>query len=215
MESNKLEREIFSIRKSKNPASEQAAAQYMSKTFTPYALQTKATTQELVDSLQQLSEAESAKMEAAASSAIFMLLLTTLLAIVSGSFAAFYISRRISAEVNKILERAKAIAGGDLSGKPLEATSQDEVADLALAMNEMSGSLRNLVGDISGGVQTLAASATELSCRIDTDRLRRCGYVGEGQYGCRGSRGGQRQHHVGGRGHGAILREYFFGCQRH
>ena len=39
-ESEKLESEIFRIRKANNPASEAAAAQYMSKTFTPYVLQT-------------------------------------------------------------------------------------------------------------------------------------------------------------------------------
>jgi methyl-accepting chemotaxis protein len=162
-ESEKLESEVFRIRKPNDPASEAAAAQYMSKTVTPYVLQTKLVAQELVDSLQQLSASESVKMEAAAAAAIFMLSLTTLLAIVAGSFAAFYISRRISSDLNKILQRAKAIASGDLSGKPLELTTQDEIAELALAVNEMTVSLRHLVSDIAGGVQTLGTSATQLS----------------------------------------------------
>jgi methyl-accepting chemotaxis protein len=162
-EYQRLSREVFQIRKLNDAASEAAAAKYMSGTMTPYNDATKAVSQELVDSLQQLSESESVKMEAAASSAIFMLLLTTLLAIVVGSVAAFFIGHRISSDVNTILQRAKAIAGGDLSGKPLEPVSQDEIADLALAINDMTSSLRVLVGDISGGVQTLASSATELS----------------------------------------------------
>jgi methyl-accepting chemotaxis protein len=155
--------EIFRIRKPNNPASALAASNFMSTTVTPYNGVTRKTAQDLVDSLQQLFAAEAVKMEAAASSAILMLLVTTLLAIVIGCFAAIFISRRITDNVNKILQRAKAVAAGDLSGKPLEPTTQDEIAELELAMNDMTGSLRVLVGNISGGVQTLGASATQLS----------------------------------------------------
>jgi methyl-accepting chemotaxis protein len=162
-ELSRFSSEIFRIRKPNDAASEKAATKYTSETATPYNTVTKAVIQDLVDSLRQSNEAESVKLEAGASSAIFMLSLTTLLAIVGGSFAAFYFSRRISADVSKILERALAIAGGDLSGTPLEPTSQDEIGDLALAMNEMTSSLRGLLSDISGGVQTLGASATQLS----------------------------------------------------
>jgi methyl-accepting chemotaxis protein len=92
-----------------------------------------------------------------------MLWLTTALAIVFGCFATGFISRRLSLDTNSILQRAKAIANGDLSGKPLELTTHDEIAELALAVNEMTVNLRALVSDISGGVQTLGASATQLS----------------------------------------------------
>ena len=70
-------------------------------------------------------------MEAAASSAIFMLSFTTVLAIVLGSLGAVVLSRGISIGINNILHRAKAISAGDLSGKPLEPTTQDEIAELS------------------------------------------------------------------------------------
>ena len=117
------------------------ASNFMSNAVTPYNGVTKETVQDLVDSLNQLLAAESSRMDATASSAILMLWLTTLLAIVIGCFAAIFISRRIIGSVNAILQRAQAVAGGDLSGKPLEPTTQDEIAELELAMNEMTGSL--------------------------------------------------------------------------
>jgi methyl-accepting chemotaxis protein len=162
-EGKKLNDEVFRIRKANNAASQAAAAQYMSKTVTPYVLQSKSITEELVGSLKELDDSEAVKLGAAASAATLMLVLTTLLATVVGCCAAFYISHHMSADVNEILERAKAIAGGDLSGKPMVPTTEDEIAELALAVNEMTVSLRHLVSDISGGVQTLGASATQLS----------------------------------------------------
>ncbi len=162
-ESRRMSSEIFRMRKPNNPASVLAASNFMSNAVTPYNGVTKKTVQDLIDSLNQLFAAESSRMDATASSAILLLWLTTLLAIVIGCSAAIFISRRIIGSVNVILQRAQAVAGGDLSGKPLEPTTQDELAELELAMNEMTGNLWILVGDISGGVQTLGASATKLS----------------------------------------------------
>jgi methyl-accepting chemotaxis protein len=45
----------------------------------------------------------------------------------------------------------------------LEIQQKDEIGDLGRAMQAMSESLRKLMRDISGGVQTLASSSTELS----------------------------------------------------
>jgi methyl-accepting chemotaxis protein len=159
----RLKSEVFRIRKLNDPASEAATGRYMSQTVTPFNKVSKTLIEELVAVSQRLTDEESEKTQAAASSAIFALSLTTLLVVVLGICIAIFLSRSISVGVNNILQRAKAIAGGDLSGKPLEPTTQDEIAGLALAMNEMTESLRHLVTDISGGVQTLGASATQLS----------------------------------------------------
>jgi methyl-accepting chemotaxis protein len=64
-----------------------------------------------------------------------------------------------------VTARAKAIADGDLHADVSEEllTRKDEVGGLAYAMQTMTETLRRLLGGISGGVQTLATSATELS----------------------------------------------------
>jgi methyl-accepting chemotaxis protein len=65
-----------------------------------------------------------------------------------------------------VTTRAKAIAGGDLQGEDIPQelrVRKDEVGQLARAMQTMSENLRQLLGGIKSGVETLAASATELT----------------------------------------------------
>jgi len=76
---------------------------------------------------------------------------------------ALFIVGSITKPLQELTTRVKAIAGGDLSGKPLVPKSQDEIAALALSMNDMTDNLRSLVGNISSGIQTLGTSATQLS----------------------------------------------------
>jgi methyl-accepting chemotaxis protein len=85
------------------------------------------------------------------------------LALLIACFLSYRMMLNITKPLHRLTQQAKAIAGGDLSGKPLELTTKDEIAELATAVNEITASFRLLVGDISGGVQTLASSATELS----------------------------------------------------
>jgi methyl-accepting chemotaxis protein len=154
---------VFQMRKKKDAASEAAAGKFMSYTVTPFNSASKTLATELISSMQKLVDDDSVKTQADASSAIAVLGVATLLVVLFGIAIAIFLSRRISTEVGNVLARAKAIAAGDLSGKPLEPKSQDEVAELALAVNEMTESLRKLIGEITQGVQTVASSATQLS----------------------------------------------------
>jgi methyl-accepting chemotaxis protein len=158
-----LSAEVFGIRRPNNPASLTAAAQFMSKSLTPYVLESKATAQDVADSMKSLNDSQGVKLQAAASSAILMILLTTVMVVALGIGIAVYLSRSISNRMNNIMARAKSIAGGDLSGKPLVPLADDEIGNVALAMNEMTVSLRRLVGEISCGVLTLGSSAKQLS----------------------------------------------------
>jgi methyl-accepting chemotaxis protein len=91
-------------------------------------------------------------------------LFSCLIAVISvGSVVSYLLTRQITSALGIVQARALAIAGGDLSQKPLEVKTQDEIAELAGAMNEMNASLRVLASDIFNGVQTLVASATQLS----------------------------------------------------
>ncbi len=86
----------------------------------------------------------------------------SLIAIVVGLAIAFILVKVITSVVFKGVEFAKQIAAGDLSGR-LDVDQQDEIGQLAQALNEMSSNLRQMFTDISQGVQTLTSSSTELS----------------------------------------------------
>ncbi len=57
---------------------------------------------------------------------------------------------------------AETMANGDLT-QTLNVKQNDEVGDLVKALNEMGGHMRKMIADVSGGVQMLASSSTELS----------------------------------------------------
>jgi methyl-accepting chemotaxis protein len=57
---------------------------------------------------------------------------------------------------------AEAMANGDMT-RTLDAGENDEVGKLTRALNAMGGKIRKAMADISGGVQMLASSSTELS----------------------------------------------------
>jgi methyl-accepting chemotaxis protein len=95
-----------------------------------------------------------------------MLVVSSLLSLVIGIGIAFIISGRIVGALTPVLARLKANATGDLSGNMITEemlARQDELGELAAASKTMTVNLRTLIGKIAGGVQTLAASATELS----------------------------------------------------
>jgi methyl-accepting chemotaxis protein len=96
----------------------------------------------------------------------WILVASTLLSIAIGVGIAFLLSGRIAQALAIVVERLKAIAGGDLTGAKLpEAVlaRPDEFGELGRASQSMTEQLRKLLGGITTGVQTLASSATELT----------------------------------------------------
>ncbi len=93
--------------------------------------------------------------------ATFLLSFFTLLASAAAVYA--LVHRVVIRPLSKSVDLANSIANNDLSVDDLTVDSEDEIGKATAALNTMKNSLRHLLGDISGGVQTLAVSATELS----------------------------------------------------
>ncbi|NQD95790.1 HAMP domain-containing protein, partial [Pseudomonas sp. CrR25] len=105
---------------------------------------------------------EEQNMRDASRQALVMLGVMGAAAVVLGVLAALLISRSIVAPLRQTVAFAQRIAEGDLSQDlPLE--RRDELGQLLAAMQSMTGSLRNLVGRIGGGVSQIAAAAEQLS----------------------------------------------------
>ncbi len=95
----------------------------------------------------------------------WILILLSLVAVALSVVSAVMISSSIVAPVATVVKRLEVIASGDIS-TDIHAdfmARKDEIGDIARAMQTMIVSLRQLMKDISGGIQTMAASATELS----------------------------------------------------
>ncbi len=157
--------EATRMRKPRDSASELAAAKYMSAVSTPQARETRAILQELIESAQQLTDNDSARMQAAALSSTVTLASASLLVLICGVLIAFYVDRSISMPLSRAVAHLEEIAHGDLTAtvSSNNLQRQDEIGALARGMESMSDNFRKLLGNISGGVDTLVTSAAQLS----------------------------------------------------
>lgn len=88
---------------------------------------------------------------------------TAFTAVAIGIFVAVFLSRRISGATQSVLAQAEAIAAGDLTRNEMKIRSEDELGDLANAINRMSGSLKRMILAITENAVQVASASEELN----------------------------------------------------
>lgn len=73
------------------------------------------------------------------------------------------IIRRKTKPLTLLINNAKKVAEGDLTGDQIEIKNKDEIGDLAAAFNIMTNNLRTLINQVSFTTNNLAASAEQLT----------------------------------------------------
>jgi methyl-accepting chemotaxis protein len=129
---------------------------------------------DLVLSQTAAMESESQQVFDGTHSMIWSLWITTLVSAIGGGLLAMTIARRISRGVRTVVERAIAIAQGDLTGAPLVIEDGDEVGMLADAMQRMQADLRQTIGavaytasGVTSGTVSIGASGEEMRRKMD------------------------------------------------
>ncbi|MBF0185143.1 MAG: MCP four helix bundle domain-containing protein [Magnetococcales bacterium] len=79
-----------------------------------------------------------------------------------GLFMGWGISRSIVVPLTEGVRLAEALSAGDLT-KSIQVNSQDEVGQLAKAMNNMAGKLREVIGDVSTASEQVSIGSNEIS----------------------------------------------------
>ena len=99
------------------------------------------------------------------SSARWMLGICVILSLVISVIFAVAITRSIVVPIQECVAFSGILAQGDFSKDVPETSRQrgDEMGDLARGFDTLVGNTRKLLREVTGGVQTIAASATELS----------------------------------------------------
>jgi methyl-accepting chemotaxis protein len=87
----------------------------------------------------------------------------TLAALAIGVIVAVIISRRISSATIAALAHAEAIASGDLTREELPIQTEDEIGDLARAINRMNDRLKHLILAIAKNAQFVADASEKVS----------------------------------------------------
>ena len=123
----------------------------------------KAILQEMSDSFVALSTQSNEQLAATNSSMGWTMLISSLLGLGIGIGVATYMGRSISAATSAVLSKAEAIAAGDLTGEEVAANSNDELSDLATAMNKMQGNLVKMIVAVAENAQQVANASEEFS----------------------------------------------------
>ena len=118
---------------------------------------------DLVASFEKSNQQSREDLASASQSLVWMLALTSLASLGIGIFVAIFLSRGIAAATQSLLAQTQAIAAGDLSREEMKIQGNDELADLARAMNDMQSSLTKIVQSMRGTAEQVAASSEELS----------------------------------------------------
>jgi methyl-accepting chemotaxis protein len=117
----------------------------------------------MASSQNQLNQDTKTKLSSLQESLLLTQIVATLLAIVAGCGVAFLVSRAITSGTALVLERAAAISKGDLSGAPIIVSTNDELGELAGAINTMQQSLRETISSVSASAERIATASEEFS----------------------------------------------------
>ncbi|WDE05823.1 methyl-accepting chemotaxis protein [Thalassomonas viridans] len=103
------------------------------------------------------------------------LIILTLISLAIGVGCALVFSKDLLQRLAVILARADKIAGGDMTGKDLAIKGQDELANLTVAVNKMSDSLKSLVQqtansmvDASKGTDKISSANRDMATSIES-----------------------------------------------
>ena len=123
----------------------------------------KLTLGDMADSFDELLQQETQRLNSETRSMNLTMLAGTLAAVLIGTFVAVFLSRSISGASHSVLMQAEAIAAGDLTREELRVRSRDELGDLTMAINKMSGSLKHMIMAIEENAVQVASASEELN----------------------------------------------------
>ena len=84
-------------------------------------------------------------------------------AIVLSILVAMIFYRSMTKPIQRVMNRMKTVAQGDLTDEPLQVKTKDEIGQLTVATNEMSENMRTLLNQIHGVSQTVSNQSEELT----------------------------------------------------
>ncbi|SHJ05172.1 methyl-accepting chemotaxis protein [Propionispora hippei] len=127
----------------------------------PYAKVTKQT-DELVDMIKEYVKTEQAKIADKATTNQRVLFIINGLIIVLAVAISIKLNSSISTAVGQLVRAVTEIAGGKITRDSIRVQSNDEIADLAAAVNTMKSNMRTMIQQVMDSAELLAASSAQL-----------------------------------------------------
>ncbi|MBT2660907.1 HAMP domain-containing methyl-accepting chemotaxis protein [Bacillus sp. ISL-45] len=90
-----------------------------------------------------------------------------IIAFIISSVAMYFVSRNVSKNLKDVVAYCKKLAAGELNAKALQAKSKDEVGQIILAMNQLSGNLKASISNILASSDQVNAMSRNLKLNAE------------------------------------------------
>ncbi len=125
-----------------------------------------ASAQSLTQAVQVLNDLEAEKNRTIIFHTISVMIVISIIAILFGLLAAWYITRLITKPIKENLQLAEHIADGDLT-QHIKPASNDELGQLTSAMAKMNARLHKMISDIQGSVEHVVGATGKIAASND------------------------------------------------
>lgn len=103
------------------------------------------------------------EVNAEANALLKMMLLVSSIAVLIAILVIYYFSKRVSKPIELIRNECMTLNQGDLTQADIKITTEDEIGQLSQGFNMMRNTLRNLVRNVQGQSEQVAAASEELT----------------------------------------------------
>jgi methyl-accepting chemotaxis protein len=139
----------------------QEAAEWRANNTNKYGAENVATLSSLMKQQDQVAGQKGVAARELANRTMMILGGVLLLGLIFGLAVALWLGKVISRPVIEVRDAARRLAAGDLTVSQLEATSRDEIGDMAEAFNQAVVGLRTLISQAVTGVQSMASASDQ------------------------------------------------------
>jgi len=126
----------------------------------PRAVSIKSILNQIAEAQREQMNQDRRQLEAVAEAVTTTLATTTAVATIIAFLVAVASGRRIVSVIQRLVDRAKAIAGGDWGSDALITSSKDELGELAIAINDMSNALSDRMTEVTDRATELEAEVS-------------------------------------------------------
>jgi methyl-accepting chemotaxis protein len=91
-----------------------------------------------------------------------LLITLRILVLALGGVASLWLTRSITRPLARAVEAARTVASGNLTSN-IQVTSKDETGQLLQALKDMNGNLVRMIGEVRGGIDTIATASSQIA----------------------------------------------------
>ncbi|MFN4215348.1 MULTISPECIES: methyl-accepting chemotaxis protein [unclassified Exiguobacterium] len=139
----------------------------LNTSVTPTTDRVRMTVTDLVAHQAELLSAETDAVQTSAAQSIVWMIIISVIGVGIGIFSLLALQKLFLKPINRLVNEARVVAEGDLTGEDIEVESNDELGDLVTAFNDMKRNLVGLIRQVGAASDKVTAYSEELYASTD------------------------------------------------